>query len=59
MPKRFEDSEDSSEGETLLDSDDEEPYDSENDSPGSLQDFIADEDEPITTPTAAKMSTGP
>ena len=52
MPHRKEDSEDSSEGETLLDTDEEDSYDSANDSAGSLEDFIADEDEPLlVTPT--------
>ena len=46
-------SEDCSDGETL-DSSEEDEYDSAEDSAGSLADFIADEDEPLVTPSASK-----
>ena len=46
-------SEDCSDGETL-DSSEEDEYDSAEDSAGSLADFIADEDEPLVTPSALK-----
>ena len=60
MPHQSEDSdeEDSSEeeGETLLDTDEEDSYDSANDSARSLEDFIAEEDEPPTTPSATRRN---
>ena len=58
MPKRRQDSEDDSEGETLLDTDDEDSYDSDDDSAGSLKDFIAEEDEPIVVAPKAKTNKG-
>eukprot|EP01036_Dinobryon_divergens_P024763 gene24763-33238_t len=58
MPHQSEDSEEDSseEGETLLDTDEEDSYDSANDSAGSLEDFIAEEDESLTTTSATKRN---
>ena len=59
MPKRRQDSEDDSEGETLLDTDDEEDsYDSDDDTAGSLEDFIAGEDEPLVEAPKVKTKKG-
>jgi hypothetical protein len=54
-------SEDCSDGETLLDSSEEDEYDSAEDSAGSLADyFIADEDEPllVTPPSFGSKNKG-